>query len=157
MSVPLAANDFDNGQIMIVVTLIVLPIALLAFATVGEALKSLGKGRWAIERELPQSNLRTTTPVSKEVREAEMRQMLEAKSYRRQARGQPPLDIEAELERLLAESSASSSLARDAELRAEVRQLVLARNERRMRQGKSPLDVEEEIEHQLRELENLGQ
>jgi molybdopterin converting factor small subunit len=81
--------------------------------------------------------------------------MVEAKSYRREARGEPPLNVEAEVARLLADSSAG--LGHDAELREEVRQLVVARNERRMRRGEAPLDVGDEVERQLRELENLGQ
>ena len=78
----------------------------------------------------------------------EIRQMLEAKSARREARGQAPLDIEGELASLTAPQPAAA----DAGLRDEVRQLVVARNERRQRQGKPPLDVEEEVERQLREL-----
>jgi hypothetical protein len=85
-------------------------------------------------------------PDSAEARE-EIRQMLEAKSARRQARGEQPLDVDAELAALT-----SSTLGGDHELREEVRQLVIARNERRMRQGKEPLDVEAEIERQLRSL-----
>ncbi len=73
--------------------------------------------------------------------------MLEAKSDRREARGQAPLDIEAEMASLTRPAA-----PRDAALRDEVRQLVVARNERRGRQGKPPLDVEEEIDRQLRDL-----
>ena len=92
------------------------------------------------------------------VREDELRQMLEAKAYRQSARGEEPLDVDAELDRLLAEQgSGAGSPADDPALRDEVRQLVMARNERRARQGKEPLDVEAEVERQLRELENLGQ
>ena len=72
--------------------------------------------------------------------------MLEAKSARREARGQAPLDIDAEVDALTAPQT-----PRDAQLKDEVRQLVVARNERRIRQGKPPLDVEEEVERQLRE------
>jgi hypothetical protein len=77
----------------------------------------------------------------------EIRQMLEAKSRRREARGEPALDVDAELAELTRPSAES-----DPALREEVRQLVIARNERRLRQGKEPLDVEAEIERQLREL-----
>jgi hypothetical protein len=66
------------------------------------------------------------------------------------------VDVDQELERLLAEP-AHGSPAADPALREEVRQLVIARNARRQRQGKEPLEVEAEIERQLRELENLGQ
>ena len=82
--------------------------------------------------------------------------MLEAKAYRQRARGEAPLDIEAELAKLLVEQSPPKAGA-DPGLAEEVRQLVLARNERRMRQGQEPLDVDEEVERQLQELENLGQ
>jgi hypothetical protein len=83
--------------------------------------------------------------------------MVEAKSHRREARGDPPLDIDAEVQRLLAESAPAPSMGMDRELRNEVRQLVIARNERRMRRGEAPLDVEQETQRQLRNLEGLGQ
>jgi hypothetical protein len=78
-------------------------------------------------------------------RDAEIRQFLNARNQRRLARGQEPIDVDAELSRLLAP-------AVDDELRDEVRQLVIARNERRAARGKAPLDVEEEVERQLRAL-----
>jgi hypothetical protein len=156
--VPLAATDLDNGQILILIAIIVLPLGAIAFATVGSALKTLGKGQWAIDRELPKpKTLTAPTPVSRAERAAEVRQMLEAKSYRREARGEAPLDIEAELQRLLDEADAEPAAGMSRELREEIRQHVLARNERRMRRGKQPLDVEQEIARQLRDLENLGQ
>jgi hypothetical protein len=91
------------------------------------------------------------------VREAEIRQMVEAKAYRREARGGEPLDVEAEVKRLLAETEAPPGAGIDRELREEVRQLVRARNERRMRRGEPPLDVETEVQRQVRNLEGLGQ
>jgi hypothetical protein len=159
--VPLAVDDVTAGLVLIVITLAVGPIALVAFATSGKSLKTLGKGQWAIERELPPSrgltNSQAVTPVPRHVREAEIRQMVEAKSYRRQARGDAPLDVDAEVERLLDETETAPGAGIDRELREEVRQLVLARNERRMRRGEQPLDVKAEIERQLRSLEGLGQ
>ena len=74
--------------------------------------------------------------------------MLEAKSARREARGEAPLDIDAELASLSAPKASSA----DPALREEVRQLVEARNERRQRQGKPPLDVETEVDRELRDL-----
>ena len=91
------------------------------------------------------------------MREAEIRQLLEAKAYRQSSRGEAPLDVEAELERLTDRAERPRPRGEDPALREEVRQLVVARNERRLRQGKEPLDVEAEVERQLRELENLGQ
>jgi hypothetical protein len=82
-------------------------------------------------------------------REAEIRQMLEARNARRVARGELPGDVEIELAELLAGPSAAAS---DPALKAEIRDLVIARNARRARAGKPPLDVEEEVARQLREL-----
>ena len=81
-------------------------------------------------------------------RDAEIRQLLTARNERRARRGEEPVDVEAELQRLTAPAAQTV----DAGLREEVRSLVVARNERRARQGKKPLDVEVEIERQLREL-----
>lgn len=144
-----------NGEVLLLVAFIVLPIAGIAFAGAGAALKQLGKGQFAIEQELPQKTIGAVKPVSKEVQEAEVRQMLEAKSYRRVARGEQPLDVDAEVARLLQPTPAAGLM--DEGLREEVRQLVVARNERRMRRGDEPLEVDQEVERQLRELENLGQ
>ncbi len=83
--------------------------------------------------------------------------MIQARSDRAVAKGREPLDVDAEVEKLLASDVAGPSLGDDRALREEVRQLVVARNERRQRQGKEPLDVEQEIDRQLRDLENLGQ
>jgi hypothetical protein len=81
-------------------------------------------------------------------REAEVRQMLEARNHRRATRGQEPIDVEAELRALLD----ARPVVNDPALVAEVRDLVIARNARRARAGKPPLDVEEEVARQLREL-----
>ena len=155
---PLAISELTAGMIMIAVVIAAGPIAAIAFASSGEALKTLGKGQWAIEKELPPSRGLTDSRanVPRAVREQEIRQMVEAKSYRRQARGGEPIDIEAEVARLFSELDTPAT-GLDRELREEVRQLVLARNERRMRRGEQPLDVKAEIERQVRNLEGLGQ
>ena len=147
----------DSGTVFILVALVAPPIAAVAFSFSGSALKTLGKGRFAIEQQLPpRQGGAPSAPVSPAIREAEVRQMVEAKSYRRVARGETALDVEAEVAKLL-EAPAGGRLGQDAELREEVRQLVVARNERRMRKGEEPLDVKDEVERQLRELEGLGQ
>jgi hypothetical protein len=74
--------------------------------------------------------------------------MIEAKSYRRHRRGEPPLDVEAEVRRML-DSPGAAGPGIDEKLREEVRQLVVAGNERRMRRGEQPLDVASETERQL--------
>jgi hypothetical protein len=90
------------------------------------------------------------SPAGRAEQELEIRQMLSARSARLVGRGEPALDIEAEVARLLAPAERSGH---DPGLTAEVRQLVIARNERRSRQGLEPLDVEAEIERTLSELD----
>jgi hypothetical protein len=154
---PLVA-DFQVGTILIIVVLVALPIGALVFALgAGNALDRVGKGDFSLEQDFPQSSEGHVYSVSPEVREEEIRQMVQARSDRGVAKGRDALDVEAEVQKLLATDMAGPSLGDDRALRDEVRQLVIARNERRQRQGKEPLDVEREIERQLRELENLGQ
>jgi hypothetical protein len=145
-----------NGEVILIVVFVAIPIAAITFIGAGAAFRQIGKGQFAIEQEMPQSTVSAPPPASGEVREAEIRQMVEAKAYRQQARGESPVDIEAEVQRLL-DDQPGPATGGDAELREEVRQLVVARNERRARKGQEPLDVETEVERQLRELENLGQ
>ena len=83
--------------------------------------------------------------------EREIRQMLHARSARMVGRGEPALDIDAEVSRLLAPTPAPAS-GRDPGIEREVRQLVLARNERRARQGLERLDVDAEVTRTLDEL-----
>jgi hypothetical protein len=155
---PLAIS---NGEVILIVVFAAIPVAAIVFvAGAGNALRQVGKGAFSVEFEsdLPQK-LRDTDAeaADAEAREDEIRQLLEAKAYRQEARGERPIDIDSELDRLLTEESAAPRPGDDPELREEVRQLVVTRNARRVRQGKEPLDEEAEIERQLRELENLGQ
>jgi hypothetical protein len=147
----------DTGVVMILVVIAALPIGAAVFALgAGNALGQIGKGAFEMEHEMPQAG-GSAPPVTSEVREEEIRQMVQARSYRREARGEEALDVDAEVDKLLSSEGGSGSLGQDQGLRDEVRQLVVARNERLERQGKETLDVDEEVERQLRELENLGQ
>jgi hypothetical protein len=78
-------------------------------------------------------------------REAEIRQMLEARNARRAARGEATEDVDTQLRALTAPVV-------DPELRDEVRTLVEATNARRVARGDEPLDVEAEIDRRLRDL-----
>jgi hypothetical protein len=114
----------------------------------GRMYRGIGGGALGLGRDTPAERAPTTmgTSAPAEARE-EIRQLLQAKSDRRESRGEPPLDVEAELSALTA-----GAPAHDPALRDEVLQLVVARNERRVRQGREPLDVEAEVERQLRSL-----
>jgi len=145
----------SNGEVIIVVVLVVAPIAAIAFARSGAVYREIGKGAFAMDHDRPAPGADLGSTMSRAAREAEIRQMLEAKAFRQIERGETPIDIEAELRRLSA--PATVELKADPALVAEVRQLVIARNQRRARQGKDPLDVDAEVTRQLRDLEGLGQ
>jgi len=153
------ALSLSTGEVIMIVVFVTIPIALLTFILgARNALDQVGKGQFAVEfeRDLPSSITDSDAEGGSEMREAEIRQLLEAKSYRQEARGEGPINVDAELNRLLTERPQQQS-GIDHRLVEEVRQLVIARNERRVRQGKEPLNVDEEVQRQLRELENLGQ
>jgi hypothetical protein len=153
------AISLSTGDVILIIVFATIPIALVTFALgAGNALNQIGKGPLSVEFEsdLPQKVTDDDAAASPAAREAEIRQLLQAKAYRQEARGEAPLDVDQELAKLLAERSAGTAGV-DPQLAEEVRQLVVARNERRIRQGKEPLDVDHEVERQLRELENLGQ
>jgi hypothetical protein len=156
------ALSLSTGEVILIVVFTTIPIALLTFALGAKnALNEVGKGQFSVEFEsdLPSTKLTDSDAESSSAaREDYIRQLLEAKAYRQRARGEKPVDVNAELNRLVTEAEGPTVPAgTDPQLAVEVRQLVVARNERRVRQGKEPLDVEQEVQRQLRELENLGQ
>lgn len=127
-------------------------IALIAFLGAGKLYDQIGRGGMSINEEKGRAMPRAgggsggvTGGGSAQERDAEIRQLLQARNERRTRRGEAPLDVEAEFARLTAP-------AIDPALKAEIRQLVIARNERRARAGQPPLDVEAEVERQVREL-----
>jgi len=153
------ALSLSTGDVILIIVFTTIPIALLTFVLGAKnALDQVGKGQFSVEYEsdLPSKITDSDAEAGPAAREDEIRQLLEAKAYRQRSRGEKPVDVNAELNRLLTEAPAVPA-GTDPQLAAEVRQLVVARNERRARQGKEPLDVEQEVERQLRELENLGQ
>jgi hypothetical protein len=132
----------DFGTVVIVVACVAVLVAAVSFWGSGRIYSGLGReGGLDMRRET------AVAPATGEEAREEIRQMLEAKSRRRVARGEEPLDVDAELDTLTAGAPAA-----DPGLREEVRQLVVARNQRRLRQGKEPLDVDAEVERQLRSL-----
>lgn len=158
MELALALTAIQKGAIVFAITGIAAPLAGLLFRRVGGDWDTLGGGPFSILREAPRRRGSEPAPVDPAIQAAEVRQMLEAKSARRQRRGETPLDVEAEAARLLADAAEEARRRPDAgaELRAEVRQLVVARNERRMRAGREPLDVEAETDRQLADLVGSG-
>lgn len=155
MVFPLALSALQKGIALLAFTGLAAPLVGLLLKRVGGGWETMGSGPFAILDQRPQRHRGSGGPtaVDPAIQAAEVRQMLEAKSERRRQRGEAPLDVEAEAERLLAAAEQPhGEEAMDAELRAEVRQLVVASNERRLREGREPLDVEAEVKRQLADL-----
>jgi hypothetical protein len=129
------------GTVLIAVSLLAVVVAAISYWGSGRIYTGLGRGDLELERDRP------VAAASAAEAQEEIRQMLQAKSERRAARGEAPIDIDAEMASLMRGPSTA-----DPALRDEVRQLVVARNQRRLRQGKEPLDVETEVDRQLRDL-----
>ena len=134
-------------MVVIVVSILGIVGAVVAFAGSGRLYDQVGRGAFSLDRE-PDPGPSAGSPAAQREAEEEIRQLVEAKSARREARGEPPLDVDAEVAALMG----GATPAVDDALRDEVRQLVIARNERRARRGEPPLDVEAEVERQLREI-----
>ncbi|HET7455194.1 MAG TPA: hypothetical protein VFJ76_06705 [Solirubrobacterales bacterium] len=154
MALPLALSALQKGMALLLITGVLAPLIGWLLKRVSGGWETMGGGPFAILNERPQRRPGGgPEEIDPAIQAAEVRQMLEAKSERRRQRGEAPLDVEAETERLLAAAEAPrGEEAMDAELRAEVRQLVVVRNERRRREGLEPLDVEAETERQLADL-----
>jgi hypothetical protein len=135
------------GIVVITIAVVAGLAAILSYIGSGKVYSSIGKGSFALDTEDRPAGPRAGTPAANAEQAEEIRQMLQAKSDRRQARGEAPLDVDAEVAALL-----RSPAGDDPELREEVRQLVIARNERRARRGEEPLDVEAEVDRQMRDL-----
>lgn len=150
MDLPTALTALQKGGAVLAFTGVAAPVIGLLLKRVGGGWETMGGGPFAILNDSPQRRGAGGAQVDPAIQAAEVRQMLIAKQERQRQRGEVPLDVEAETERLLAAAERPRGIdAIDAELRAEVRQLVVVRNERRLRQGLEPLDVEAETEKQL--------
>ena len=159
----------DFGTVIWIVVLVIAPIAAVLFAGAFGLLDQLGRGDLAIEespRPAPGGSAgpRPGGPLARAEREAEIRQLVQARHDRQAGRGEPTLDVESEVARLVAldphsdpggesEAGPGGKHRQDAALRLEVRQLVIARNERRAARGEPPLDVEAEVERQMQGLD----
>ncbi len=150
MDLPAALTALQKGGALLIFTGVAAPVIGLVLKRVSGGWETMGGGPFAILNDSPGKRGAEGAQVDPAIQAAEVRQMLIAKQERQRQRGEAPLDVEAETERLLAAAEQPRGAeAIDAELQAEVRQLVVARNERRLRQGLEPLDVEAETERQL--------
>src|SRR4051794_29187387 len=87
------------GTVMIAVVFIGLPIAALMFSMGAETRYSeIGKGDLSMDHDYGEDSMMMDTA---EVREEEVRQMIQARSDRGVARGREPLDVGAEVKKAL--------------------------------------------------------
>jgi len=147
----------EPSTVIWIVMLVVTPIATALFAGSWGLIDEIGKGGLTLEDPLPPppAPSRPMTAMAKAEQKAEIRQMVQARHDRQVARGETPVEVDVEVERLLAmgaEMEPDPSSEHDDLLREEVRQLVVARNDRRMKHGEAPLDVESEVDRQLKDL-----
>lgn len=149
--------DFTNIALWIgALAVVLIPLALMLYADSRGMFDEIGGGPFSLDEFKSSAASASSDATSKTEREQEIRQLVEARNHRRLARGEPPIDTEAEIERLLAldstaDPTADRPAATDRALREEVRGLVLARNARRQAKGQPALDVEAEIDRQLRD------
>jgi hypothetical protein len=136
------------GIVIFVVVGVGAVLAIVSLFGRGRLYDDIGRGGLSIgeDRDL-RPRAAQAAPISAAERDAEIRQMLEARNERCAARGEETVDVEAELQELTRPPTAT-----DPEILEEVRSLVEARNARRIARGKEPLDVEAEIARQLRDL-----
>jgi hypothetical protein len=136
------------GTVIVVVSVLAGVVAIFALLSSGHTWSDFGKGM-VMDHDIPRSPPAGSAAAIGE-RDAEIRAMLDARNARRLRRGEPPLDVEAELARLTAPAPRDEVPQIEESLREEVRQLVIARNNRRIRAGKSPLDIEAELARELK-------
>lgn len=106
---PLAIS---NGEVIIGVVLLVAPIAAIAFAGSGAVYREIGKGAFAMDHDRSASGSDLGPAMSRAAREVEVRQLLEAKAFRQRARGETPIDVDAELARVTGPAPAAPGLTR---------------------------------------------
>lgn len=90
-AVPLALGTGEFSLMLLLLIAVVVPVAAIAFARSGKGLDELGKGTFAVD----------FAEESDSERDEELRQLVEARAWRRERRGEEPGDTEAEISRLL--------------------------------------------------------
>jgi hypothetical protein len=135
------------GVVVIAVAVVAALVACASYVGSGGIYRGIGRGELSLDEPDLRPPPQPGSPAWQAEADAELRQLLDAKSARSEARGEGAIDVDAELARLTRPPAAA-----DPGLRAEVRDMVVATNERRVRRGQAPLDVEAEVDRRLSDL-----
>ena len=133
------------GYVLFGTVLVAAIVAVLSLR--GPRYDHIGRGGLSLNEDDGRPRPAVTTAVAAAERDAEIRQLIDAKNAKRAARGEAPLDVDAAIRRLTPPAARAEPA-----LVAEVRDMVKARNARRERRGEAPLDVEEEVRRQIDDL-----
>ena len=95
----------DFGTVIWIIVLVVAPVAAVLFAGAFGILEQLGRGELAMEERPRRPAPIANSPAAVAEREADIRQLVQARHDRGLARGEPPLDVEAEVDRQLRDLS----------------------------------------------------
>lgn len=159
----LASMQSAFGTVLVIVCAVGVIVAIFLLARGGRTWADYRASGLIKDSEQPDPD-RAGAQAAAQERATEIQELVQARNRRRGRRGQPPLDVEAQLAQLtdrLPEQGRPSREAQvaptavDPELRSEIRDLVMARNHRRRAAGLAPLDVEGEIERQILRLKDL--
>jgi hypothetical protein len=135
------------GVVVIAIAVVAALVACASYVGSGRLYRGIGRGELSLDEPELRATPQPGSAAWQAEADAELRQLLDAKSARSEARGEGAIDVEAELARL-----SQPSPTADPALRAEVRDMVVATNERRVRRGEEPLDVEAEVDRRLSDL-----
>jgi hypothetical protein len=86
------------GTAVVVVIIVAVVLAIVAMASSGSTWSEYGQGGMVKDRDAPRQPRAGASSAAE--RETDIRSMLEARNARRVRRGEPPLDVDAELARL---------------------------------------------------------
>ena len=129
------------GVVVIAIAVVAALIACASYVGSGRLYRGIGRSGLSLDEPELRPAPQPGSAAWQAEAETELRQLLDAKSARSEARGDGAIDVEAELARL-----SRRTRQVDPALRDEVRDLVVATNERRLRRGQAPLDVGGEVD-----------
>src|SRR3712207_9330401 len=92
----------DFGTVIWIVVLVIAPVAAVMFAAAFGVLDQLGRGGMSLEERPLRPAQLANSPAARAEREADIRQLVQARHDRAVRRGEAGLDVDAEVARLVA-------------------------------------------------------